>query len=257
MKKPEREILGQEKRRLKKEREKAPKRKLGPFAIWGRFLAIFGPVTLTGIILASFFTPMFAIQEIQVSGTERLDQTKVERSLEQLLDRPLTTINEPEVAQILSQFPLIETFTFQAQPPHTLQVKIRERQPIVVLVKGGKNYLYDAAGVQIAEAEDTKTYPFLVLIGDAQNNPRFDAAIELLLSLPEKTYRQVFSIEVSSQLTSKLVLRESNTAVLWGDATESILKATVLDSLIATGVEDGVLIDVSSPNAPVVTYPDF
>lgn len=257
MKKPEREILGQEKRRLKKERAKAPKRKLGPFAIWGRFLAIFGPVTLTTVILASFFTPMFAIEQIEVTGTERLDRAMVERSLDQLMQRPLTTINEPEVAEILSQFALIETFTFQAEPPHTLRIKVRERQPIVVLVKGGKNYLYDAAGVQIAEAEDTKTYPFLVLIGEAQNNPRFDAAISLLLSLPRETYQQVFSIEVSSQLTSKLVLRDSNTAVLWGDATDSILKAKVLDSLIATGVEDGVLIDVSSPNAPVVTYPDF
>ena len=257
MKKPEREILGQEKKRLKGIKTKTPKRSLGPFAIWGRFLAIFGPITLSAVILASFFTPMFALQEIQVTGTERLDKAKVEKSLEQLMDRPLTTINEPEVAEILSQFALIETFTFQAEPPHALKIKVRERQPIVVLVKGGKNYLYDAAGIQIAEAEDTKTYPFLVLIGEAQDNPRFDAAIELLLSLPNETYKQIFSIEVTPQLTSRLVLRERNTAVLWGDASESILKAKVLDSLIKTGVEDGVLIDVSSPNAPVVTYPDF
>jgi cell division protein FtsQ len=257
VKKPEREILGQEKKRLSSTKKKVPKRSLGPFAIWGRFLAIFGPITLGAVILASFFTPMFAVQDIQVSGTERLDQAKVEKSLEQLLERPLTTINEPEVADILSQFALIETFTFQAEPPHTLKIKVRERQPIVVLVKGGKNYLYDAAGIQIAEAKDTKTYPFLILIGEAQDNPRFEAAVKLLLSLPIQTYQQVFSIEVTPQLTSRLVLRDSNTAVLWGDASDSILKAKVLESLIATGVEDGVLIDVSSPNAPVVTYPDF
>ena len=175
----------------------------------------------------------------------------------QFIDRPLTTVSEAELAEVLGRFPLIETFTFQAEPPHTLKIKVRERQPIVVLVKSGKNYLYDAAGIQIAEAEDTKTYPFLVLIGDAANNPRFDAAIELLLSLPKETYEQIFSIEVTPQLTSRLVLRDSNTQVLWGDASESILKSKVLGSLLATGVEDGVLIDVSSPNAPVVTYPDF
>lgn len=257
MKKPEREILGQEKKRIKRAEKKTPKRNLGPFAIWGRFLLIFGPVTLSAVILASFFTPMFAIQNIEVTGTERLSNDSVERSLSVLEQRPLTTISEAEVAQLLRQFPLIETFTFQAEPPHTLKIKIRERQPVVVLVKGGKNYLYDPAGVQIAEAEDTKTYPFLVLIGDAKDNPRFDAAIELLLSLPTETYQQVFSIEVTPQLTSRLVLRESNTVVLWGDSSDSILKAKVLDSLIQTGVEDGVLIDVSSPNAPVVTYPDF
>jgi cell division protein FtsQ len=257
VKKPEREILGQEKRRLDRSKQKAPKRSLGAFALWGRFLAIFGPITLGAVILASFFTPMFAVENIEVSGTERLERAEVEESLAPLLERPLTTINEPEVAEILSQFALIETFTFQAEPPHTLKVKVRERQPIVVLVKGGKNYLFDAAGIQIAEAQDTKTYPFLVLIGEAKDNPRFEAAVKLLLSLPIQTYQKVFSIEVTPQLTSRLVLRDSNTAVLWGDASDSILKAKVLDSLIATGVEDGVLIDVSSPNAPVVTYPDF
>lgn len=257
MKKPEREILGQEKKRLKRSEPKVAKRSIGPFAIWGRILLVAGPIALASVIAASYFTPLFAIDDIEVTGIERLDKAAVEKSLAPLIDRPLTTVSEAELTQILGNYPLIETFTFQAEPPHTLRIKIRERQPVVVLVKGGKNYLYDPAGVQIAEAEDTKTYPFLVLIGDAQNNPRFDAAIELLLSLPAATYSQIFSLEVTPQLTSKLVMRDSNTVVLWGDASQSILKSEVLNSLIATGVEDGVLIDVSSPNAPVVTYPNF
>lgn len=257
MKRPEREILGQEKRRLGRKTKRPKSQNLGPFAIWGRILAVAGPLILGGVIAASFLTPMFAIEKIVIVGTERLDSKDIERSLDTLKDRPLTTIGENELAELLGGYSLIETFTFQAEPPHTLKVTIRERAPILMLVRGGKNYLYDAAGVQIAEAEDTKSFPFLVLIGDPKDNPRFKAAVETLLSLPIATYQQVFSIEVTPQLTSKLVLRESNTVVLWGDSKDSILKAEVLDSLIATGVEKGVLIDVSSPNAPVVTYPDF
>ena len=127
----------------------------------------------------------------------------------------------------------------------------------MVLNRGGQNYLYDAAGVQITKSTETKAHPFLVLIGDPANNPRFEAAIELLLALPLATYAQVFSIEMTPQLTAKLVLRDSNTVVLWGDSGQSLFKSEVLYSLLETGVEDGVLIDVSSPNAPVVTYPDF
>lgn len=257
MKRPEREILGQEKRRLGQKEKRPSRTKLGPFTIWWRILITAGPLILGGVIAASYLTPMFAIQSIVIAGTERLDPNKIEDSLKPLMDRPLTTIGEQELAELLGGYSLIETFTFQAQPPHTLKLTIRERQPVVVLVRGGKNYLFDAAGVQIAEAEDTKSYPFLVLIGEPKDNPRFEAAVETLLSLPVNTYDQVFSIEVTPQLTSKLILRESNTVVLWGDAKDSLLKAEVLDSLIATGVEPGVLIDVSSPNAPVVTYPDF
>lgn len=257
MKKPEREILGQEIRRLKRKDKKPIKSSLGPFAIWGRILVVGGPTILAIVIAASYLTPLFAIERIVVSGTERISASDIEQKLEPLLERPLTTVGEAEMTELLSGFPLIETFTFQAEPPHTLKVTIRERQPIVTLVRGGKNYLYDAAGIQVGEADDTKSYPFLVLIGDPKDNPRFSAAIELLLSLPVETYSQIFSIEVSPQLTSKLTMRETNTVVLWGDSSQSLLKAEVLDSLIATGVEAGVLIDVSSPNAPVVTYPDF
>lgn len=257
MKRPEREILGQEKKRLKRSDKKFSRTSLGPFAIWGRFLLIFGPLSLTSVILASYFTPLFAIENIVVSGAERVNAAEIQKRLSPLLGRPLPTVSEAELTEILRDYSLIETFTFQAQPPKTLQIKIRERQPVVVLNRGGKNYLYDAAGVQIAESEDTKSHPFLVLIGDPRNNPRFEAAIELLLALPLATYGQVFSIEMTPQLTAKLVMRESNTVVLWGDSGDSMFKAEVLNSLIATGVESGVLIDVSSPNAPVVTYPDF
>lgn len=257
MRRPEREILGQEKKRLKRSEKKVAHSSIGPFAIWGRILLVFGPVSLTAIILASYFTPLFAIEKIVITGADRVDVIAIEQRMERLLGRPLPTVNEDELTEILRDYPLIETFTFQAEPPSTLRIKLRERQPVVVLSRGGRNYLYDPAGVQIAESEDTKSHPFLVLIGDPRENPRFDAAIELLLSLPLATYGQIFSIEVTPQLTAKLVLRDSNTVVLWGDSGQSLLKSEVLNSLIETGVEDGVLIDVSSPNAPVVTYPDF
>ena len=257
MKRPEREILGQEKKRLKRSEKKPVRNSLGAFAIWGRFLLVFGPLSLSAIVIASYFTPLFAIQGIVISGTERVDAGEIQKRLDPLLGRPLPTVSEAELTDILSDYPLIETFTFQAQPPSTLRIKLRERQPVVVLNRGGRNYLYDAAGVQIAESTETKAHPFLVLIGDPANTPRFEAAIELLLALPLETYGRVFSIEMTPQLTAKLILRESNTVVLWGDSGQSLFKSEVLNSLLETGLEDGVLIDVSSPNAPVVTYPDF
>ena len=45
--------------------------------------------------------------------------------------------------------------------------------------------------------------------------------------------------------------------MIWGANDEALLKAEVLDALIANGVEDSVTIDVSSPNSPVVRYSDY
>ena len=81
--------------------------------------------------------------------------------------------------------------------------------------------------------------------------------MEVLLSLPVSTYKQVFSIQVSDQLTTDLILRKSDTRVIWGNAKQGLLKAEVLNSLIKTGVKAGVTIDVSSPKAPVVTHPNY
>lgn len=255
MRKPERELLAREKSRIK--RERPVRKKLGLFALWSRVFWIAAPLTLVLLVAATFFTPLLAIEKIQISGAERLKPGQVAAALSDLKGKPLTTVTDDQVAERLAGFPLIETFAVQAKPPGTLLVKIRERQPILVLVRGGKNYLYDAAGIQIEQTSGKVELPFLKLGGDPKNNPRFKVAVEILLSLPVETYQQVFSIEVSQQLTAQLVLKKSNITVIWGDTSQALFKDEVLRSLMKTGLKESVVVDVSSPNAPVVTYPNY
>jgi cell division protein FtsQ len=251
----DRELLKTEKKRLKKQK---PKRtSAGPFTIWARILLIVTPLTLGSLVAASFLTPLFAIERISVSGNERIETAQVTKALSELEGRPLTTVSAAELATLLGDISLIETFTFTAEPPNTLRVKIRERQPLLVLFREGQNWLYDAAGVKIEPTEVLGEHPFLVFQGDPAEDSRYKYAVELLLSLPLETYRDVFSVEVSEQLTSKLTLKERDITVIWGANDEALLKAEVLDALIANGVEDQVTIDVSSPNSPVVRYSDY
>jgi cell division protein FtsQ len=256
LKRPERELLGQERKRIRGAKSPGKSIRLGAFGLWGRILAIVGPVSLTAVVLSSFFTPMLAVEKIEFVGNERISESELESALSSLYERPMTTISDDEIAGLLGEFTLIETFTSQAEPPHTLRLNIRERQPILILVRAGKSFLYDAAGVQIAATDEISNYPFLIFDGNPIENPRFTAAVELLFSLPLATYSQVFSLEVSRSLTSKLVLRDSNLNVFWGSTDEGLLKSEVLDSLIATGVKNALRIDVSSPNSPVVQYPN-
>jgi len=251
----ERELLKSEKKRLKKQK---PKRTgAGPFTIWARVLLVVTPLALGSLVAASFLTPLFAIERISVSGNERIETSEVTQALGELRGRPLTTVSAAELAEMLGEISLIETFTFTAEPPNTLRVKIRERQPLLVLFREGQNWLFDAAGVRIEPTEVLGEHPFLVFQGDPAEDSRYKYAVELLLSLPIETYEGVFSVEVSEQLTSKLALKERDISVIWGDNEDALLKAEVLDSLIATGVEDSVTIDVSSPNSPVVRYSDY
>lgn len=250
----DRELIREEKRRLGK--KTAAKGRVSGFTIWARILLVVTPVTLISLVLASYFTPLLAIKQITVSGNQRIAASEVEDALRELSGRPLTTVGSDEVSELLADFTLIETFTLQAEPPSTLRVKLRERQPLLVMVRQGQNYLFDAAGVQIAVADQIGEYPFFDFNADPAEDPRFKVGVELLLSLPRETYDQVFSIVVSDALTSKLTLRSQSLEVIWGSNEDSLLKAEVLQSLIATGLDDSVTVDVSSPTSPVVRYPD-
>ena len=259
MKKPERELVGREIKRVKQSVKPAKVKNTSTsgFRILGRTLFIAGPLALVVLVVATFFTPMLAIEQIKVSGNDRIQASKVMGALEELVGKPLTTVSQDSVADLLADFALIETFTLQAEPPHTLTVKIRERQPIVILVRGGKNYLYDAAGVRIDVAGAKDKYPFFRFTADPLKDKKYKTAMEVLLSLPVGTYKKVFSIQVSDQLTTDLILRKTDTRVIWGNAKQGLLKAEVLNSLIKTGVKPGVTIDVSSPKAPVVTHQNY
>ena len=255
MSKSDKELLQTERKRLKK--QKPRKTGSGPFTIWARILLILTPITIGGLVAASFFTPLLAIERISVSGNDRIETAEITAALNELKGRPLTTVSADELSVLLGDISLIETFTFAAEPPNTLRIKVRERQPLLVLFRDGENWLYDAAGVRIQTTSILGEQPFLVFQGDPTNDSRYEYAVELLLSLPLATYAQVFSVEVSEQLTSKLTLKERDITVIWGANDEALLKAEVLESLLATGLEDSVTIDVSSPNSPVVRYSDY
>ena len=252
MRPPSRELINQERR--KKTRSRKPRNSLGPFAAWGRLIGLFAPVMIVSLLVAAFFTPLFAVKQIVVTGTDRLEAERLATSLETLIDKPLTMISTEDVAKLLAGFELIETFALQAEPPSTLRVKIRERQPLVILTLSGQNFMFDAAGVRIAQATSGDSYPLLKFQGNPQQDPRFKHAVELLLGLPLETYQGIQSLSVSEQLTSQFTLRDRGIDVFWGSNSDPLLKAEVLDSLLKTSGERLSRVDVSSPNAPVVGF---
>ncbi len=231
MRKPNRELIRQEQR--KKVRVKKSGNELGAFTRWGRILILITPVTVIALLIAAFFTPLFSVKEISVVGVERLSAEKLEAKLQPLTGKPLTMIQTQEVADLLAGFELIETFALQAEPPNTLRVKIRERQPLLIVLQSGQRQMYDAAGVRIAVATAQEVLPIFEFQGNPQTDPKFKHAVELLLGLPLATYQSVASISVSDQLTSQFELRKTGVRVFWGSNSDSLLKAEVLESLLA------------------------
>lgn len=225
--------------------------------IFGISGASFGSLLL--LVLATIFTPLLAVEKIEVSGLTRLKEKSIVNALTSQLGKPLPTVNSSEIASALKAFPLIESFSIISLPPHTLNIQIIERQPIGLIMVGGAKYLYDPAGVRIGIANGSENLPEIAINGAPENSAQFKAAIEVLLALPADLLQRVAEINAKSKDDVSLRLRGyAGQKILWGDGSDSVLKSRVLDALIINQKKtDRVTFDVSSPNAPVVRYGNF
>lgn len=228
-------------------------RRIG-FAI---FASAFGSLLL--LVLATIFTPMLAVEKIEVTGVTRLKEKSIVNALTSQLGKPLPTVSSGDITKALKSFPLIESFSIISLPPHTLRVQIAERQPIGVISVSGTNYLYDPAGVRIGIANGSEDLPVIAIQGSPEKSAEFKAAIEVLMALPADLLARVAEINAKSKDDVTLRLRGySGQRIIWGDGSDSVLKSKVLDALIANQKKtDRVTFDVSSPNAPVVRYGNF
>ena len=219
-------------------------------------IAIALTLIVTTIMLVVNFSPLLAIQEIKVVGTERLHPKSIRNALAGQMGVPLTRVDSTKVAAQLESFSLIESVDVVASPPHTLLVRITERQPIAIVSIGGVLTLVDPVGVQIATAKSTSDYPVIEITGEPRKNANFQAAMDVLLAIPSELYPKVSSVRALSKDNVTLQLRGlANQQIVWGDGSQSILKSKVLAAMFKnTKRSVRLTIDVSSPDAPVVRY---
>ena len=214
---------------------------------------------LLAIVAGATFSPALAIKEIYVTGTERIQPELISKALQGHIGTPLPLLDENEVAKSLASFALIESFSATAVPPNGLQVKISERQAISIVALKGERWLYDPAGVKVAQATGSEELPEIQISEEPRNSQRYRNAIEVLMALPEDLLHQVEFIEARSKDDVQMSLRTSREQrIIWGDSSDSVLKSKVLQALMANHRKtQSVTFDVSSPNAPVVRFDNF
>ena len=211
------------------------------------------------IVAVATFSPALAIKEIYVTGTERIKPELISKALQSHIGTPLPLLDEQEVAKSLGSFALIESFSATAVPPNGLQVKISERQAISIVNVKGERWLFDPAGVRVAQASGSDALPEILISEDPRNSQRYRNSIDVLMALPEDLLDQVEFIEARSKDDVQMSLRSSrDQRIIWGDSSDSVLKSKVLQALMVNHRKSqSVTFDVSSPNAPVVRFDNF
>jgi cell division protein FtsQ len=220
----------------------------------------FGSIAILMVLVGvATFSPVLAIKEIYVTGTDRIKHELVLKALQLHIGTPLPLLDEQKVAESLASFALIESFSVTALAPNGLEVKISERQAISIVDIKGERWLFDPAGVRVAPAKSTDTLPEILISEDPRNSQRYRNSIDVLLALPEDLLDEVEFIEARSKDDVQMSLRTSrNQRIVWGDSSDSVLKSKVLEALMLNHRKtQSVTFDVSSPNAPVVRFDNF
>tara|TARA_B100000378_G_scaffold119204_1_gene95735 strand:- start:126 stop:1169 length:1044 start_codon:yes stop_codon:yes gene_type:complete len=210
-------------------------------------------VALVVVTLGAAYSPLFAVERIRVVGADTLDAASVEEALSGQLGTPLPLVDESAVKATLVTFPLVETYTLEARPPHDLVVRIVERTPVGVIDGPAGFTLVDAAGVALSTTpEAPEGEPVLEVVGGT-GSAAFEAVGQVVRSLPEAIRAQVTAVSASSADDVTLTLGGTDTDIVWGNADDSALKALVLErQMAATPPEDVSSYDVSSPDVVVV-----
>lgn len=216
-------------------------------------LIVLGAIVLLAVTVAiGTLTPIMAVRDIQVVGANRVAVADIERALGQLEGTPLALVSEGEVHGALQAFPLVQRFALERIPPHTLVVRIEERDPVIAVASGKSLELLDPAGVLVGRADERPAG--VALAGDELRDPTsaaFRAAAKVVRDSPAELREQIVGVTASSAHDVQLTLA-SGSQVLWGDADRTQFKARVLSSmLVALDGRSPSLIDVSAPDAPV------
>jgi len=213
-------------------------------------------VLLISLVIAAVFSPLLAVQNIVVTGNQRVSHGRLVVALKNQMGRPLPQVSVADISAQLRQFSLIESFSLVSQPPHTLVVRVVERTPIAIVYSAGKFSYFDPAGVLIGPATRTDTLPVLDVNGTPATSETYKTAISVLLALPSKMLGKIALMTVKTNDNVTFRLRGyAGQKVVWGDKSSAILKSKVLAALIKNqNQNDRVTYDVSSPTAPTVRY---
>lgn len=203
--------------------------------------------------LGAAYSPLFAVEEITVTGAQQLDVAAVETALAGQLGTPLPLVDESEVKAELVAFPLIETYALEARPPHELVVRIVERTPIGLIETRAGYTLVDAAGVALSTTATPAAGTPLLSIEGGVDSDAFAAAGQVMRSLPADIRAQVTEVSASTPDDVTLALGGSNAQIVWGSAADSAEKALNLAKMMAARPPAEVsTYDVSSPDVVVV-----
>jgi len=220
--------------------------------IWGVSV---GAVALLAVgTVATAYSPIFAVEDIEVVGAEALDPDAINDALSSQMGTPLALVDHRAIRGAMTSFPLVETYAVESRPPHGLVVRITERTPVAVIQSDAGFTTVDAAGVAL---ETSDAAPEGLPIAEVEGGPSSDAfaaAGQVLRALPDDIASRVTVVRATTPEDVSFELSDGGgVTVVWGSESDGAAKAQALAAGLSARPADTVsTYDVSSEGVLVV-----
>ncbi|MCF3962546.1 cell division protein FtsQ/DivIB [Streptomyces fuscigenes] len=217
-------------------------------------------VVLGFVLWLLYGSSWLSLTRVRVSGTAVLTPRQVADAARAPLGSPLASLDTGAVeARVERALPRVDSVDVSRSWPHTVELKVTERKPVLVIKKGAEFTEVDAKGVRFDTVGKAPTgVPLLELAIDPKAaSPRFPAtrllreAAAVRAALPAEVGRATRSLEVRSYDSVSLKLAGGRT-VMWGSGEDNGSKARALSALLKAA-PNADHFDVSAPSAPAAS----
>jgi len=191
-----------------------------------------------------YLSKWFIAQEISVTGNERLTIEQISTLAEVPIGNSLMSIDTAAMASQLMSMPEIEVATVERGWPHTILIKVTERNPIAVAATASGFNLIDSQG---HNAGVVAAPPAGLLIISAQpDSNAMLGAIKTLAAIPAQW--QLIGLSAATQ-DSIVATLGSGAVITFGSSERAADKVEVAQALMEKGYS---VINVSAPDAATV-----
>ncbi|MDH6139148.1 MULTISPECIES: cell division protein FtsQ/DivIB [Kitasatospora] len=225
-------------------------------------LSSLGALVLALIGWVIFFSSALDVRTVAIQGlqNDQLTVDEVRQAVGPLQHGPLARVDLDAVQRRVQAIPRVARAEVWRGWPHTLRIKVIERQPVAAVKRAdGKFTQMDASGVSFATAD---TPPAGVPVVQLQlSQPAQDAAavlpqaelvqgaVKVAAGLPAEVAKQGPSLLVRSYDDIEIGL-PSGVTIRWGSPEQIDRKAVVLRALLKQSAK---VYDVTAPDAPAIS----
>jgi cell division protein FtsQ len=196
-----------------------------------------------------YFSTVLGTQRVSVVGTRQLSAGVVRQAAKVPLGTPLARQDLDAIARRATSLPAVAAATVTRRWPHTVEVRVTERQPALAVRQPDGYLVVDKVGVGF---ETRSSVPDGVLLADVNpdNAALLSQVAEVAAALPGGLAAKVSTVSATTQDDITLAL-QGGVTVTWGPPADSALKAQVVAALLKRGSVK--TIDVTSPHNPATS----